>query len=324
MRKKVLITGIAGQDGSYLAEFLLSKGYEVHGIVRRDALEDPVHRLWRINHIAERLNLHPASVESYASMFNVIERVRPDECYHLAAQSFVNYSFDDGFSTINTNINGTYVVLSILKEIMSECRFYHAGSSEMFGIAKETPQNENTPFHPRSPYGVSKVAGFDLTRNYREVYNLFACNGILFNHESPRRGFEFVTRKITFGSANIKLGRQKNLVLGNLDAKRDWGYAGDYVKAMWLMLHQDEPDDYVIATGETHTVKEFVELAFRYVGLNWQDYVILDKRFYRPTERYELRGDFSKAKQRLGWQPTMNFEDLVKMMVEANLKSIEQ
>jgi len=251
MTKRALITGITGQDGSYLAEFFLEKGYEVHGIVRRVAIEDPEHRLWRIRHIIDKIVLHAASMESYASIFNVVDKLRPDECYHLAAQSFVSYSFEDEFSTINTNINGTHFVLSAIKEKAPECKFYFAGSSEMFGLAKETPQNENTPFHPRSPYGISKVAGFDLTRNYREAYNLFACSGILFNHESPRRGFEFVTRKISNAVAKIKLGLSNELKLGNLEAKRDWGYAGDYVKAMWLMLQEDKPDDYVIATGET-------------------------------------------------------------------------
>jgi GDPmannose 4,6-dehydratase len=266
--KRALITGITGQDGSYLAEFLLGKGYEVHGIVRRVSLEDPTHRLWRIRHVLDKIKLHAASLDSYASIFNVVEKVKPDECYHLAAQSFVNYSFEDAFSTINTNINGTLFVLSAIKEKASGCRFYFAGSSEMFGKAKDTPQNEETPFYPRSPYGISKVAGFDLTRNFRESYDLFACNGILFNHESPRRGFEFVTRKITSTVAKIKFGIEKELRLGNLDAKRDWGFAGDYVKAMWLMLQQPEPDDYVIATNETHSVREFVEDAFEYVGLN--------------------------------------------------------
>jgi len=318
--KKALITGITGQDGSYLAEFLLSKGYEVHGIIRRVAIEDPEHRLSRIRHILDKIVLHPASLESYASIFNVINKVKPNECYHLAAQSFVTYSFEDEFSTINTNINGTHFVLSAIKDRAPHCRFYFAASSEMFGFAKETPQNENTPFHPRSPYGISKVAGFDLTRNYREAYGLFACNGIFFNHESPRRGFEFVTRKITNAVAEIKLGFSKELRLGNLEAKRDWGYAEDYVKAMWLMLQQEEPDDYVIATGETHSVKEFVKLAFSRVGLDWQDYVITDERFYRPAEVYELKGDYSKAKKKLRWEPTVSFEELVKMMVEVDLK----
>src|SRR3989339_1353790 len=255
--RKALITGITGQDGSYLAELLLEKGYEVHGMVRRVALEDPQHRLFRINHIAARLKLHSASLESYASVFDLLQKVKPDECYHLAAQRFVSYSFEDEFSTINTNINGTHFVLSALKENSPKCRFYFAASSEMFGHVRETPQTENTPFHPRSPYGISKVAGFDLTRNYREAYGLFACNGILFNHESPRRGFEFVTRKITSTVAKIKLGLAKELRLGNLEAKRDWGYAEDYVHAMWSMLQQEKPDDYVIATGKPHSVKDF-------------------------------------------------------------------
>lgn len=318
--KKVLITGITGQDGSYLAEFLLSKGYEVHGIVRRVALEDPEHRLWRIKHIKDKLVLHCGSLDSYASVFSIIEKVQPDECYHLAAQSFVSYSFEDEFSTINTNINGTLYVLSALKEKMPKCKFYFAGSSEMFGLVKESPQNENTPFHPRSPYGVSKVAGFYMTMNYREAYNMFCCNGILFNHESPRRGFEFVTRKITDGVAKIKTGLAKELRLGNLEAKRDWGFAGDYVEAMWLMLQQDEPDDYVIATGETHSVKEFVELAFSYAGLNWQEYVVVDPQHYRPAEVYELCGDYSKARKKLCWQPKVKFEELVKMMLKADLE----
>lgn len=322
--KKALITGITGQDGSYLAEFLLEKGYEVHGIVRRVALEDPEHRLWRIRHILDKLILHPASLESYASIFNVIEKVKPDECYHLAAQSFVSYSFEDEFSTINTNINGTHYVLSAIKEKAPNCRFYFAASSEMFGYTKVSPQNESTPFYPRSPYGISKVAGFYLTRNYREAYNIFACNGILFNHESPRRGFEFVTRKITNGVAKIKLGLDNKLALGNLEAKRDWGFSGDYVKAMWMMLQQDEPDDYVIATGEAHTVKEFVELAFSYVGLDWRDYVIIDPQLYRPAEVFELRGDYSKAKRKLGWEPKVTFQELVKMMVEADLNRLKE
>ena len=324
MRKKALITGITGQDGSYLAEFLLEKGYEVHGIVRRVALEDPEHRLLRIKHITDKLVLHAASLESYASIFNIVEKVRPDECYHLAAQSFVSYSFEDEFSTINTNINGTHFVFSAIKQKVPQCKVYFAASSEMFGIVKESPQNENTPFHPRSPYGISKVAGFDLTRNYREAYNIFACNGILFNHESPRRGFEFVTRKITNGVAMIKLGLAKELRLGNLEAKRDWGFAGDYIEAMWLMLQQDTPDDYVIATGETHSVKEFVELAFDYAGLNWKKHVVIDKAFYRPAEVNILKGDYSKGKKELGWKPMVNFKELIKMIVEEDLKRIQK
>jgi len=320
--KKALITGITGQDGSYLAEFLLEKGYEVHGLVRRVALEDPEHRLWRIRHILDRLILHPASLESYASIFNVVERVKPDECYHLAAQSFVSYSFEDEFSTINTNIEGTHYVLSAIKQKTPKCKYYFAASSEMFGLVKESPQNESTPFHPRSPYGISKVAGFYLTQNYREAYGIFACNGILFNHESPRRGFEFVTRKISNAVARIKLGLDKELRLGNLEAKRDWGFAGEYVEVMWLMLEQEKPDDYVIATGEAHSVREFAELAFDCVELDWQKYVVIDKALYRPAEVYDLRGDYSKAKKKLGWEPKVKFQELVKMMVEADLQRI--
>ena len=322
--KRALITGITGQDGSYLAELLLNKGYEVHGIVRRVALEDPEHRLWRIRHISDKVTLHAASLESYASIFNVVEKVRPDECYHLAAQSFVSYSFEDEFSTINTNINGAHFILSAIKEKAPECRLYFAASSEMFGKVKETPQNEDTPFHPRSPYGISKVAGFDLTRNYREAYDLFACNGILFNHESPRRGYEFVTRKISNGVARIKLGLDNELKLGNLEARRDWGFAGDYVKAMWLMLQQDEPDDYVIATNETHSVKEFAELAFNYADLDWKEHVVVDEKFYRPADVHVLRGDYTKGKRKLGWEPSVRFDDLVKMMVEVDLKNGEK
>jgi GDPmannose 4,6-dehydratase len=323
MAKKALITGITGQDGSYLTEFLLDKGYEVHGIVRRVAIEDPEHRLWRIRHILDKIVVHAASLESYASIFKVVDKVRPDECYHLSAQSFVTYSFEDEFSTINTNINGTHFVLAAIKDTVPHCRFYFAASSEMFGNAKETPQNENTAFYPRSSYGISKVAGFHLTRNYREAYNLYAFNGILFNHESPRRGFEFVTRKVTNTVAKIKLGLAKELRLGNLEAKRDWGYAGDYVRAMWLMLQQDEPEDYVIATGETHSIKEFVEIAFGYVDLDWKDYVITDDLFYRPAEIHELKGDFSKAKRKLGWEPKVSFRELVQMMIDADLKTLK-
>ncbi|MBN1913373.1 MAG: GDP-mannose 4,6-dehydratase [Candidatus Omnitrophica bacterium] len=324
MKKKALITGITGQDGSYLAEFLLKKGYQVHGMVRHVALEDPEHRLWRIKHILPKIELHSASLESYASVFNIMKKVRPEECYHLAAQSFVSYSFEDEFSTINTNINGTHFVLSAIKENAPRCRFYFAASSEMFGHAKETPQNEDTPFHPRSPYGISKVAGFDLTRNYREAYGLFALSGLLFNHESPRRGFEFVTRKITNAVAEIKMGLIKKVNLGNLHAKRDWGFAGDYVEAMWMMLQQDKPGDYVVATGQTHSVEEFVDLAFSHVGLNWKKYVIVDKNLYRPAEVNILRGDYSKARRQLGWKPGIKFEGLVKMMVDEDLKRVRK
>ncbi len=321
--KKALITGIDGQDGSYLAEFLLEKGYQVHGIVRRVALEDPEHQLWRIKHILNKITLHCGSLESFASLCKVIHKIKPHECYHLAAQSFVSYSFEDEFSTINTNINGTHYMLAAIKEVAPRCKFYFAASSEMFGKVRETPQNENTPFHPRSPYGISKVAGFDLTRNYREGYGIFACNGILFNHESPRRGFEFVTRKITNAVARIKFGLDKGLKLGNLNAKRDWGFSGDYIKAMWLMLQQDKPDDYVIATGETHTVREFVQAAFSHAGLDWKKYVKIDKNFYRPAEVHLLLGDYSKAKKTLEWEPKVKFKELVRMMVDNDLSIIQ-
>ena len=321
--KRALITGISGQDGSYLAEHLLSLGYEVHGLVRRVALEDPTRRFTRLDHLMDRIKLHPASMESYPSIFSIISRHQFDECYHLAAQSFVAESFADGFSTMNTNINGTHYMLAALRELQPNCRFYFAGSSEMFGKVTESPQNEATPFHPRSPYGISKVAGFDLTRNYREAYGMFCVNGILFNHESSRRGFEFVTRKISSTVARIKLGRATELRLGNLDAKRDWGHAADYVRAMHLMLQQPQPDDYVVATGETHSVRDFCANAFQLAGLDWQDYVVVDERFYRPAEVDLLVGDSRKARDRLGWAPTYGFEALIKEMVLADLHAGE-
>jgi GDPmannose 4,6-dehydratase len=320
--KKTLMTGISGQDGSYLAEFLLEKGYEVHGILRRVALDDQQKRLNRINNIFSEVHLHSASLESYGVLHNVIDAVRLDECYHLAAQTFVSYSFEDEFSTLNSNINGTLNMLNAIKDRVPSCRFYFAGSSEMYGEVEEIPQTENTRFHPRSPYGISKVVGFDLTRNFRESYGIFACNGILFNHESPRRGFEFVTRKITDKVAQIKCGLANELILGNLDAKRDWGYAKDYVKAMWLMLQQETPDDYVIATGETHTVREFAEIAFDCVGLDYKKYVKIDQNLYRPAEVNILLGDASKSKQKLGWQPEVKFAALVKLMVESDINRI--
>jgi GDPmannose 4,6-dehydratase len=319
--KKALITGITGQDGSYLAELLLEKGYEVHGIVRRVAIEAPTQRLGRIQHLLDDIHIHPASLESYPSLFKVVRDIEPDECYHLAAQSFVSYSFEDEFSTFNTNINGTHYLLSSIKENAPECRFYFAGSSEMFGKVRETPQSEDTPFHPRSAYGITKVAGFDLTRNYREAYGLRAASGILYNHESPRRGFEFVTRKISSTVARINNGMAKELRLGNLDAKRDWGYAKEYVEGMWRILQQDEPNDYVIATGETHSVKEFVQVAFDHVGLNWEDYVVVDPAFYRPAEVELLLGDPAKAKADLGWEHKTSFEELVRLMVESDLET---
>jgi len=318
--KRALITGITGQDGSYLAELLLGKDYEVHGIVRRVAIEDPEHRLWRLLPFKDRLRLHAASLESFPSIYRVFQNVKPHECYHLAAQSFVAYSFEDEFSTLNTNINGTHYVLAAMKDAVPDCRFYFAASSEMFGKVAESPQIERTPFHPRSAYGISKVAGFHLTRNYRETYGIKATSGILYNHESPRRGFEFVTRKITSHVARIKLGLAKEVHLGNLEARRDWGHAREYVQAMWLMLQQEEADDYVIATGEQHTVREFAEVAFAHVGLDYRDHVVLDPQLLRPAEVELLLGDATKAKQKLGWSCRVKFKELVREMVEADLK----
>src|SRR3954469_9095650 len=324
MTKKALITGITGQDGSYLAEHLLALGYEVHGLVRRVAFEDPERRFSRIKHIVNDVQLHPASLESFSSIFQILSRNTFDECYHLAAQSFVAASFDDGFSTFNTNINGTHYILAALRQLIPECRFYFAGSSEMFGKVRETPQNEETPFHPRSPYGISKVAGFELTRNYREAYGMFCCSGILFNHEGPRRGHEFVTRKISRGVARIKSGLTAEIRIGNLEARRDWGHAKDYVPAMYSMLQQDEPDDYVVATGETHSVREFCEAAFSHVGLDYREFVVEDPQFYRPAEVDLLIGDSTKAEATFGWKPTYTFESLVREMVDRDLEAMER
>lgn len=318
--KKALITGITGQDGSYLAEYLLSKNYKVFGMIRRVATENPFHRTSRLNGIIDRIELYPASLENYGSIFKLVDQVRPDECYHLAAQSFVAESFEDPFSTMDINVNGTLHLLSALRQLSPKSRFYFAGTSEMFGQAKESPQTEETPFHPRSPYGVSKVAGFDLTRNYREAYGMFNCSGILFNHESPRRGQEFVTRKITAGVARIKYGLQDKVRLGNLGAQRDWGFAGDYIKAMWQMLQNDTPEDFVIATGATHTVADFAQVAFDSIGYDWEDYVEIEKQFYRPADVGLLLGDYTKAQKKLGWEPETTFEELVTMMVEEDLK----
>ena len=321
MSKVALITGITGQDGSYLSELLLSKGYEVHGIVRRVALEDETHRLWRIRNILNDITLHAGSLESYASLFNIILKIKPNEVYHLAAQSYVGYSFEDEFSTLNININGTHYLLSAVKEFAaSKVKFYFAGSSEMFGNVQESSQNEKTPFNPRSSYGISKVTGYHLTKNYREAYKLFASNGILFNHESPRRGFEFVTRKISLGVAGIKKGLQKKLKLGNIKAKRDWGHAKDYVEAMWLMLQQKNPEDFVIGTGKEHSVEDFAKKAFAHVGLNYKDHIVQDENLIRPAEVDTLLADYTKAKKNLKWEPKITFDELVTSMVEHDLK----
>lgn len=324
MAKRALITGISGQDGSYLAEFLLDKGYEVHGIARRMAIENPEHRLYRIRHLIGRVELHGASLESYPSLFQVISKVRPDEIYHLAAQSFVSYSFEDEFTTMGANVNGTHYMLAATRELVPRAKFYFAGSSEMFGNPPNIPQTEETVFRPRSPYGISKVTGYYLTRNYREAYKLFSCSGILYNHESPRRGLEFVTRKITSQAAKIKLGMENEIRLGNLEARRDWGHAREYVKAMWIMLQQPEPCDYVIATGMNYSVKDFAELAFSLLELKLENYLKIDDRYKRPAEVDNLLGDCTKAKKELGWEYKLTLKDLVKEMVESDLLTFSQ
>ncbi|MCS7220655.1 MAG: GDP-mannose 4,6-dehydratase [Anaerolineae bacterium] len=317
---KALITGITGQDGSYLAEFLLSKGYEVIGMVRRSSTVN----FDRIRHIQDRITLVQGDLLDQVSLINILQQHRPDEVYNLAAQSFVPTSFEQPVLTGEFTALGVTRLLDAIRIVDPTIRFYQASSSEMFGKVREVPQNENTPFYPRSPYGVAKVYGHWITVNYRESYGLFAVSGILFNHESPRRGLEFVTRKVTHGAARIKLGLANELRLGNLDARRDWGYAGDYVRAMWLMLQQDHADDYVIATGETHSVRELCQEAFGYLGLDWERYVVSDPRFYRPAEVDLLVGDASKARRVLGWEPTVSFRELIQMMVDADLKALQQ
>lgn len=326
-RKRALITGITGQDGSYLSEFLLEQGYEVHGIIRRTSTFNTD----RIDHMYEdphkegvRLFLHYGDLTDGTTLRRILEEIKPTEIYNLGAQSHVRVSFDSPEYTVDSVAMGTLRLLEAIRDYQQrtgiEVRFYQAGSSEMFGLVQEVPQKETTPFYPRSPYACAKVYAHWQTVNYRESYNLFACNGILFNHESPRRGETFVTRKITRAIARIVAGKQKNLYMGNLDAKRDWGYAKDYVRAMWLMLQKESPDDYVIATGETHSVREFLDLAFGYVNLNWQDYVEFDERYLRPAEVELLIGDPTKARQELGWEPSITFAQLVALMVEADLK----
>jgi len=321
MKKKAIITGISGQDGSYLAELLLDKEYEVHGIVLQIEHEKPDQSFTKLSNVLDQIHLHPGSIEAYPSLMEIFKRVQPDECYHLAAASFVSFNLEDEFSVFNVNINGTHNVLSVIKQVAPNCKFYFAGSSELFGNTKQFPQNENTPFNPRSAYGISKLTGYHLTRLYRENYNLFACNGILYNHESPRRGIEFVTRKITRAASQIKKGLISSLPLGNLDARRDWGFAKDYVRAMWLMLQQPNPDDYVISTGQLHSVRDVCNLAFQCVGLDYRDYVKVDERYIRPDESVPLVGDSSKAKKVLGWQPSVSFKELIEMMVDYDLKN---
>lgn len=315
MAKSALITGITGQDGSYLAELLLEKGYKVYGLRRRTSTP----MMDNIEHIKNEIEFIEGDLLDQGSLVNAIQIANPDEVYNLAAQSFVGTSWDQPSLTGQITGIGVTNLLEAVRQKKPDARFYQASSSEMFGKVVETPQKETTPFYPRSPYGVAKVYGHLITVNYRESYDLFACSGILFNHESPRRGIEFVTRKVTTAAARIKLGLQNELRMGNLDAKRDWGFAGDYVKAMWLMLQQDKPEDFVISTGETHTVQELVEIAFGHVGLNWRDYVVIDPKFVRPAEVDLLLGDCSKAKEKLGWKLEVGFEDLVKMMVQSDM-----
>jgi len=318
--KRALITGITGQDGSYLAELLLDKGYDVYGLVRRASTTN----YWRIEHLLDRIQLKPADLLDQLSVIRVIDAIRPNELYNLAAMSFVPASWDQPLLTGEFNSQGVTRVLEAVRHVDPSIRLYQASSSEMFGKVREIPQTELTPFYPRSPYGVSKVFAHYITVNYRESYDLFAVSGILFNHESPRRGLEFVTRKVTDGVARIKLGIADALSLGNLDAQRDWGFAGDYVRAMWMMLQQERADDYVIATGESHSVRNLVETAFAHVGLDWQKHVRTDPRFLRPAEVDHLIGDPSKARAALGWHPAVNFKGLVQMMVDADLARLSQ
>jgi GDPmannose 4,6-dehydratase len=316
---RALITGITGQDGSYLAELLLEKGYEVYGMVRRSSTET----FERINHIKDKVRLIQADLTDQVSMIEAIRDIHPREVYNLAAQSFVPTSWNQPILTGDVTALGVTRLLEAIKLVDRSIRFYQASSSEMFGHVRETPQRETTPFYPRSPYGVAKVYGHWITVNYRESYDMYACSGMLFNHESPRRGLEFVTRKVTDGVARIKLGQHSELRLGNLEAKRDWGFAGDYVRAMWLMLQQDKADDYVVSSEETHSVREMCEVAFNHVGLDWEQYVKIDPQFYRPAEVHLLLGDCSKARAELGWQPEVTFRGLIEMMVDADMKRVE-
>jgi GDPmannose 4,6-dehydratase len=318
--RTALITGITGQDGSHLADLLLSKGYRVHGVVRRCSMDN----FQRIEHILDRIELHQGDLLDSASLTAIVDKAQPDEVYNLAAMSFVPTSWKQPVLTAQYTGIGVTRILEAIRQACPKAKFYQASSSEMYGKVHETPQRETTVFHPRSPYGVAKVYGHYITVNYRESYDMFACCGILFNHEGPRRGLEFVTRKISHSVASIKLGLEHHLRLGNLDAKRDWGYAGDYVRAMWLMLQQQTPDDYVVGTGETHTVREFCEIAFDHVGLDWQSHVVVDPKFFRPAEVDLLWSDPAKAKTKLGWEPEVSFEGLVRMMVDADLAALKQ
>jgi len=318
--KKAFITGITGQDGSYLAEYLVGRGYEVHGLVRPNSDTEEGPSLWRIQSIQDKLFLHAGDLEDYNNLQTIIQTVQPDECYHLAAETFVFNTLEDESTILKTNTQGTHHLLLSLKNFASNCRFFFAGSSEMFGQASETPQNENTPFNPRSIYGVSKVIGHDLVRYYRDHQNLFACTGVLYNHESPRRGTRFVTQKITSTAVKIKLGMESELRLGNIEAERDWGYAGDTVAAMHTMLNANEPDHYVVATGTTHTVQNFLERVFGELDLDYEKYLVVDPKFFRPKEEVPLVGDSSKIRSQLKWEPTVSFEDMVQEMVQSDLE----
>ncbi len=321
--KKAIITGITGQDGSYLAEFLLNKGYEVHGLIRRESFEDS-EKLINIQHILDRLHLHEGSLNDHLTIYKVFSKVLPDECYHLSASSFVNYSFNDEFQTMNNNFNSTHYLLSTIREVKKDCKFYFAGSSEMFGEPNESPQTEETPFNPKSIYGISKVSSHYLLKNYREKEGMFACTGIMYNHESPRRGSQFVTKKIISSAVKIKKELQTTLYLGNLDAQRDWGYAPDYVKAMWKILQSDKADDYIMSTGILHTVRNFLEITFSYLGLDYNNYVEVDPKFFRASEKKPLCGNPSKIKNSIGWNNSKKLEEIIKEMIDNELIKYEE
>jgi GDPmannose 4,6-dehydratase len=322
MKQRALITGINGQDGSYLAELLLAKGYEVYGMVRQNAIENPQQRLIRLREVLDRIRLYVASLENLASIYNMVESIRPHECYHLAAHSHTTCSFDDEFSALRTNIDGTHYLLSAIRKFAPSCRFYFAGSSEMFGKVEANPQRETTPFHPHSLYGISKVAGYYLTRNYREANRIHACTGILFSHESPRRGPESIARKITSGIAAILAGKADRLRIGNPKVKHDWGHAREYVDAMWMMLQRSVPDDYVIASGEAHSVQQFAKTAFQHAGLDWRKHIEVDANSHRPSEDSHFLGDYTKARDTFGWMPRISFADLVAEMVDADCAAL--
>ena len=321
--RKAIITGIVGQDGSYLAELLLSKGYEVHGFVRRESFED-IEKLENIKHIKDRLHLHEGSLNDHLTIYKIFSKVLPDECYHLSASSFVNYSFNDEFQTMNNNFNSTHYLLSTIREVKKECKFYFAGSSEMFGEPKVSPRTEDTPFNPKSIYGISKLSSHYLLKNYREKEGIFACTGIMYNHESPRRGSQFVTKKIISSAVRIKMGLQNELYLGNLDAKRDWGYAPDYVEAMWKILQAEKADDFIISTGKLHTVREFLEIAFIYLDLSYENYIKLDPKFFRASEKKPLCGNPSKIKNSIGWENSKSLENIIKEMIDNEINKYKQ